>query len=127
MANCDLDQLIADSSCLNCLSESEKKSAYLYYLAQALLSEGGTDYTDLNTLREAIQCWCVGGQVLDSFKTRIAINSAVNSRAIDSAPTIAEVRDAIKCWNCDIGGGEMKAMEVLLLCNLLEVLQGAPE
>lgn len=123
MANCDLDQLISDSSCLNCLSESEKKSAYLYYLAQALNAEGGTDYTDLNTLREAVQCWCVGGQVLDSFKARVAINSAVNSGALEAAPTIAEVREAIKCWNCGLGGGELQAMEVLLLCNLLETLQ----
>jgi hypothetical protein len=120
MANCDLTQLISDSSCLNCLSETEKKSAYLYYLAKALLASGGTDYTDLNTLREAVQCWCVGGQVLDSFKTRMAINIAYSLRGISATPTVAEIRDAIKCWPCGIGGYELQAMEVLLLCNLLE-------
>ncbi len=123
MAACDLDQLISDSSCLNCLSESEKQDAYLVYLAKALLAAGGTDYTDINTLREAVKCWCVGGQVLDSFKTRVAINSAVNAGAIDAAPTTAEIREAIKCYHCSLGGGELKAMEVLLLCNLLETLQ----
>lgn len=122
MANCNLNDLIADSSCLNCLSESEKQAAFLYYTAQALNELGGTDYTNLNTLREAVQCWCVGGQVLDSFKARVGINLAVNSGALEAAPTIDEVREAIRCWNCGLGAGELKAMEVLLLCNLLENL-----
>lgn len=121
MAACDLDQLISDSSCLNCLSQTEKENAFLYYLAQTLYAQGGTDYTDINDLRAAIQCWCVGGPVLDSFKTRIAINAAVGTRAIATAPTIAELRDAVKCWDCDIGGGERKAMEMFLLCNLFDL------
>ena len=119
MAACDLTQLIDDSSCLNCLSESEKQSAFVYYLAKALAGSGGTDYSDINTLREAVACWCVGGQVLDSFKARVAINAAVASGEVAETPTIAEVKDAIRCWNCDIGGGELKTFEIFLLCNLL--------
>lgn len=122
MAACDLSQLVTDSSCLNCLSESEKKDAFLYYLAKALAGEGGTDYSDINTLREQISCWCVGGQVLDSFKARVAINAAVNSGGVESTPTVAEIREAIKCWKCGVGGYELQAMEVFLLCHLLDRL-----
>lgn len=123
MANCDLDQLIEDSRCLNCLSESEKQDASIYYMAQALANGlAGADYTNVNDLRQAVACWCVGGQVLDSFKARVAINLAVNSGALATAPTIAEVREAIRCYQCDIGGEEKKAMEILLLCLLLEAL-----
>lgn len=122
MAACDLNQLIEDAACLNCLSQSEKQSAFLYYAAKAIVGDGGTDYTDINDLRDAIKCWCVGGQTLDSFKARVAINAAVNSGAVETTPTVAEVREAIKCWNCGVGGGERKAMETFLLCTLLEGL-----
>lgn len=120
MAACDLNQLIEDSKCLNCLSESEKHDAFLFYLATALNTLTDEDLTSINDLRDAVKCWCVGGQVLDSFKARVAINLAVNSGALATTPTIAEIREAIKCWNCDVGGGEKKAAEVLLLCKVLE-------
>lgn len=120
MAACDLNQLIADTSGINALSESEKESAFLFYLATALAGLGGTNYTNLNALRSAVRCWCVGGQRLDSFKTRVAINAAVKSTGIATAPTTAAIREAIKCWHCDIGGGELQAMEAFLLCSLLE-------
>jgi len=123
MAACDLDQLIDDSNCLNCLSDAEKLDALIYYLAQALNGEGGGDYTDLNTLRESVRCWCVGRTRLNSFETQVAINAAVNSTAIEVAPTIAEIRDAIKCYQCSIGNDEKQRMKVFLLCNLLETLQ----
>lgn len=119
MAACTLEQLISDSVCLNCLSQSEKESAYLFYLAKSIAGNGGTDYSDINTLRAAVACWCVGGPVLESFKTQTAINAAVNSGALEVAPTIAEIRAAIKCWNCDIGGGEKQAMEAFLLCQVV--------
>ncbi len=123
MAACDLDQLIDDANCLNCLSESEKTDAFIYYMAQALNGVDGGDYTDLNTLREAVVCWCVGGKTLNSFEAQVAINAAVNSGALDEAPTIAEVREAIRCYHCDVGGDEKQRMKVFLLCNLLETLQ----
>lgn len=121
MANCDLADLIEDSKCLNCLSESEKKKAFLYYLALSLDALDGADLTNVNDLRDAIKCWCVGGQVLDSFETRVGINLAVNAGALEVPPSIAEVREAIKCW-CDLGADELKAAQVLLLCNVLEAL-----
>jgi hypothetical protein len=120
MAACDLNQLIADTAGINVLSQSEKEDAFLFYLATAILGFDGVDYTDLNTLREAVRCWCVGGQRLDSFKTSVAINAAVNSGEIATPPTTAEIRANIKCWNCGIGGGERQAMEAFLLCTLLE-------
>lgn len=122
MAACDLTQLVEDSACLNCLSSSEKEAVFLAYGAKALLALDGEDYTNLNTLRDAVACWCVGGQVLDSFMARVAINAAVNSGAIGSAPTIAAIREAIKCYNCGIGGGELQAMRVFLLCALFNNL-----
>lgn len=123
MANCDLPDLIEDSRCLNCLSESEKQDATIAYLAEALANGiAGEDLTDLNTLRERVACWCVGGQVLDSFMARVAINLAVNTGALATAPTIAQVREKIKCYKCDVGGDEKKAMQILLLCLLFEAL-----
>jgi hypothetical protein len=121
MANCDLPDLLEDSKCLNCLSATEKKRAFLHYVAVALNDLGGGNYTNINDLREAVKCWCTGGPVLDSFEARIGINLAVNSGALAEAPTIAEVREAIKCW-CDIQGDELKAMQAFLICNLLEQL-----
>jgi hypothetical protein len=122
MAACDLSELVSDSAGLNALSASEKQEAFLYYLAKALLGSGGADYSDINDLRAAVKCWCAGGIGLDSFKARVAINAAVNSGAISSAPTMNEVITAIRCWNCGVGGGELKAMEVFLLCSLLEAV-----
>lgn len=122
MAACDLNQLIADSTCLNCLGKSEKEAVFLAYGAKALLALDGSDYTSLNDLRAAVDCWCVGGATLDSFMARVAINAAVNSGAIDAAPDIADIRETIKCYNCGVGGNEVKAMKVLLLCALLDNL-----
>jgi len=122
MANCDLDQLIDDANCLNCLSDAEKLDAFIYYTAQALNASDGGDYTDLNTLREAVVCWCVGGTRLNSFEAQVAINAAVNTGALEVAPTIAEIREAIKCYQCSIGKDEKQRMKVFLLCHLLETL-----
>ncbi len=120
-ASCTLNQLIADSACLNCFSETTKQNTFLYYLAKALKgSAGAADYTNINDLRAAVKCFCVGGQVLDSFKARVAVNAAVNSGEVATTPTIAQIQDAVKCWDCDIGPGERKAMEAFLLCRLLE-------
>lgn len=119
MAACDLDQLVSDAACLNCLADSEKKNAFLYYLAKAIVGNGGADYSDINVLREAVKCWCVGGRVLESFKTQVAINAAVNSGALESAPTIAEIRAAVACW-CGIGEEERRAMEAFLSCTFTE-------
>lgn len=122
MAACDLTQLIEDSKCLNCLSKTEKQDALLYYMALAVKQQTDEDLTNINDLREAVKCWCVGGQVLDSFKTRVAINLAVNTGAIAAAPAIDTIRNIIRCWDCDVGGEEKKAMEVLLFCKLTEAL-----
>lgn len=123
---CALSTLNDNAACLNCLSKSEKEDAFLFYIAKALVGEGGADYTDINDLRDAVKCWCVGGATLDSMKARVAINAAVNSTELEAAPTISEVRDAIKCWNCGIGGGERRAMEVFLLCKLFEETISGP-
>lgn len=121
MPGCLLPDLVEDSRCLDCLSSSEKKKAFLFYLAQALNALGGEDLTDINDLRQAIACWCVGGARLDSFEAQVGINLAVNSDAIATAPTAAEVREAIRCW-CDLGADELKTAQVVLLCGVLENL-----
>lgn len=122
MAACDLNQLIEDSSCLNCLSRPEKEAVFIAYGAKALAELGGPDYTGLTELREAVSCWCVGGATLDSFMARVGVNAAVASGAIDGVPTISEIRDEIRCYNCGIGGDEMKAMKILIICSLLDSL-----
>lgn len=119
---CTLTENIAEAAGLSALSKSEKENAFLYYLAQAIVGSDGADYTDINTLRQEVACWCVGGQTLDSFRARAAINAAVNSGAVEVQPTTAEIRNAIRCWNCGIGFDERRAMEAFLICTLLESL-----
>lgn len=119
---CTLSAKIAESPGVSVLAKSEKDAAFLYYLAQTLVGSGGANYTDINALRQAVACWCVGGQTLDSFRARVAINAAVQSGAVATQPTTAAIRNNIRCWQCGIGGDERRAMEAFLLCQILEAI-----
>lgn len=113
---CTIADLVSSSSCLNCLSESEQENAFLYYLAKALLGkQHGIDYSNINTLRAAVKCWCATGQ-MTAFKARLAINEAVATGTV-TTPTATDISTATKCWECGIGGDERKAMETFLLCQ----------
>ncbi len=122
MAACDLNTLISESACYDCLSDSEKRSAFLYLLSKTLAAEGGTNYSNLADLRTAVKCYCGLGSRIESFKARVAQDLAVRSGAFPSAPTIAAIRAAIKCWKCGVGGDELRKMEVFLLCSLFNKL-----
>lgn len=122
MAACDLSTLVSESSGYSGLSPSDQNNAFLYLLAKTLLAEGGTDYTDINTLRDAVTCFCGLGSQVDAFKAQVAEDLAVRSTAYETAPGAEAVMEAVKCWNCGLGNDERRAMEVFLLCALFNNL-----
>lgn len=122
MAACDLDTLVSQDSCFDCESDSEKNHAYLYLLAKTLAAKGGTDYSDIDTLRNAVACYCGLGSRLQSLKSQVALGLAVRAGAYASNPSKTSLNTATVCWNCGIGADEMRAMEVFLLCNLFNNL-----
>jgi len=117
---CTIDDLVADSAGLGGLGQSDKQSIFLNYLAKLVNALGGGNYTDLDTLRAAVKCWCAGGLALDAFKAQVAIDAAVNADAV-TEPTSSDLATVLKCWNCGIGGEEKRAMEIFLLCKLLQL------
>ncbi len=119
---CDLETLVSESACYDCLSDSENKDAYLFLLAKTLVAEGGADYTDINALRAAVKCYCGLGGRIEAFKAQVAQDLAVRAGAYGSAPSINTIREAVKCWECGVGNDERRAMEVFLLCSLFTAL-----
>ena len=117
---CTIEELVADSASQGGLGQSDNEALYLAYLAKTVNALGGGNYTDLDTLRAAVKCWCAGGLAIDAFKARVAIDAAVNADAV-TEPTTSDLAAVIKCWNCGIGGLEREAMEVFLLCKLLQL------
>lgn len=121
---CSLDNLTADSKCLNCFSKTEKQAALVYWLAQALKAGGGADYTNINDLEDAVKCLrCEPTFVLDSFDVAIAQTLALDEGA--SNLTVTELRAAIKCWVC-ADPKVLRAAETLLRCKLNSVVTGPP-
>lgn len=116
MADCTLPTLTENSKCLGCLSQSQKQAAKVAFLALALKAAGGTDLTNVNTLRSAAVCYnCEPEPTLDTFDTLIAKNLALQFGAADL--TVNQIMDVIKCY-CGIDLKELHAMETLLRCQL---------
>lgn len=121
LADCTRDGLIAASKCFNCLSAKEKEAFKVYFLAQALKSFGGTDLTNLRTLRSTTACLkCEPDFVLDSFMVAIyqKLASVAGSTVVDLP--IATLRRLTACNPCGDSKSD-RASEVYLLC-LLAVL-----
>ncbi len=120
---CDLATLTSESSCYNCLSPSQNADAYLYLLAKTLAAEGGTDYSDVNTLRAAVKCWCGLGERLDAFKAQVASDLAVRAGVYAATPSVTTIKTATACWECGLGASERRAAEIFLLCSLFAVFE----
>jgi hypothetical protein len=122
MAACDLTVLIADAAQINQLSETEKLAARVYFLAEAVKGSSGTDLTNINTLREAVVQYNIEPDARrSSFATVAAQSAAVNSTGLASAPTIGDLRAAIKNLVL-VPAKELRAAETLLNCQLLTLV-----
>lgn len=123
---CLRSTLQAQLPCLDCFSKSEKEAAFDYLMAIAYLAVNRSG-DDLTTLRQTVICMaCEPSPVLDSFLVKIAMNLAVAVGALDAEMTAAELKNAIRCWQCGIGTQERKAILVLALCGVLNELGVAP-
>lgn len=117
MTACDLTSLTTASSCFNCLSETEKKRALVMFLALALKKLGGTDLTNVNTLRSAVVAFKpVAEPTLDSFDLQIS-QTLANNVGAPAALTINQIKTVIACY-CGISKKELHAMETVLRCQL---------
>lgn len=116
---CSLEALQQTAPCFDCLTKSEKYAAIDWLLAKAYLQLSGSA-DDLTTMRQSAMCMaCEPEPVLDSFLLVLAMRYAYYVGAIDGAMTAEEVRDAVRCWQCGIGGKELKAIAVLALCGVI--------
>lgn len=121
MADCTVDDLVAGSACYTCLSDSEKQAAKVWFLAKALDAQGGADLLDPNTLREAIACiQCANGR-RTSFDVLITQRAASESGASGVDITVAQLRNAIRCFSC-ISTDELRTAETYLRCQLNDYL-----
>lgn len=115
---CAISTLTSSGKCFDCLSKSEKQQAIIFFMAQALLALGGTDYTNVNVLNNAAACFaCESDGALDSFEVVIAQEGATNAGA--PTFTISELRAALKCWSC-MDAKAIRAAYILLLCKLTQ-------
>ena len=57
LANCSLTTLTTAAKCYNCLNSTEKMGLEVKFMTMALLAAGGTDLTNINTLRRAVACF----------------------------------------------------------------------
>jgi len=117
LANCTLSTLQSAAKCFNCLSSTEKQALKIRFMAEALKAAGGTDYTNVRTLKTASACYeCEPDFVLESME--VAIWQSLAQRLGASLPTaIADIRNLINCAAC----GEQKwqrAAQIFLLCQL---------
>jgi hypothetical protein len=115
MATLNLNTIGAAAACFDCLSETEKKEAKILLLANALKQVGGPDYTNINTLRQAVACYCVPDAVLDGYDVVVAQNllTTVDGPTL----TLAQIKYQIACW-CNIQERELHAMEMLIRAGL---------
>ena len=117
---CDIDSLSKNSKCMDCLSLTEKNALKLYFMAQGLKAIGGVDYSNINTLLSASACLkCESSFRLDSFETYIWQQAATASGANTGKLTIAQMRNAIRCF-CGRDGKALWAAYVFLLCAFVK-------
>lgn len=111
-----LDTLNGDSTCLQCLSDSQIKIAQIWFMAQLLKLAGGADYTALADLTAAAKCFkCVPDKTLDAFDAATWAAAAASAGLPEA--TLAAFMEAIKCWMC-LDPKTVRAAFTLLL-NLL--------
>lgn len=117
LANCAIDTLSTAAKCFDCLSQTEKNSLKIVFMAAALKQAGGPDLTNMATRRATVQCFaCEPDPRLESMQVAIWLSLAQSFGAV--LPTdIASLRALANCSGC----GEQKsnrAAFVYLLCQL---------
>lgn len=123
---CDLTTLQQQFPCLECLSTSEKEAALAYLLALIYLTLTASDDT-VDDYRQAAVCFnCEPDSRLLDFRVQSVMNLAVSTGALSDAMTAAELRDAVRCWMCGAGGKQIRAIQTMALCGVLDNL-GAVE
>jgi len=119
-------EALAASPCFDCLSHSEKIKAQVYLLAKILAALGGTDYSDINDLRELLKCYCVSEAQMDSYKLEVLAELADTVGATPAILHADQLREVVRCWNCGVSLKEMKIAEVVLLCKLFVAVPPVP-
>jgi hypothetical protein len=119
MPDCTLTTLSTAAKCFDCLSLTEKQALKVAFLAQALLGLGGSDFTNVNTLKKAVACFtCVSDFRIDSMALVIAQRKAMNAgKSAVVVQPINVLRQLIKCVPC----GDPKtyrAQEMFLRCMI---------
>lgn len=119
----DLNVLIQHPSpCVDCLSPTEKLALKVYLLAEELKLAGGTDYTDLATLRQAASCFDCG--LSNSRIQTLEIQTILQGLDILNWAGNIEatgIRHAIACMRC-LPAHTLKAMELVLNAGLQNIL-----
>lgn len=111
-----ISNLTSASKCFNCLSQSQKKIATIFFMAQTLKYLDGTDLTNVNTLSDAVKCFkCESDSALDSFEAATMAIAAESAGMPEM--TLAQFQAAIKCWLC-LDPKTVKAAYVLLAGEL---------
>lgn len=112
---CAIGTLTSTAKCFNCLSETDKRKAIIWFMAQALKALGGTDYTNVNDLMTAAKCFkCESDSALEAFEVAIAQQLSTDAGA-DSV-TISQLKAALKCWCIDPKA--IYSAKVFLECKL---------
>jgi len=118
LAGCDLNSVIQQSKCFDCLSTTEKDALQVFFLAQALKAFGGSDFTNKTTLNSTVACVaCLPDFRLESVRTSVyqKLASAAGAASIDLP--IGQLRAKVNCSPC--GDGKLnRAAEIFLLCQL---------
>lgn len=110
------------SPCVDCLSLTEKLALKVYLLALELQLAGGTDYTDIATLRAAAACIECG--LSDARIATLEIKTIIEGLELldwQGSVTDDSIKQAVTCLRC-LPKHTLKAMELLLNSGLQNVL-----
>lgn len=102
VAACDRDTLIENSSCIDCLSEREKRAL----LAYALATQADVEMTDELEVAACMQC------VPDSRLLSMLVRIELEKAGLEGT-SIEDLKEAISCVLC-ADMHRLKAMEVCL-------------
>lgn len=123
---CTLATGVKETACFDCLPRIEKKALIAYFLAQTIKALDGPDYTDQAVLRKATACFCVPSSRLDSFEVGVFLQLAEASGADVGNLSIAELKEAIRCWTCGATVDTFRMEAIFLLCQLGVLIQQVP-
>ena len=124
---CDLTTLQQQFPCLECLTTSEKEAAFAYLLVLVYIYLTGADTTP-ESYRQAAVCFnCEPDSRLLDFRVQAVMNLAVSTGTLSDAMTAAELREAVRCWMCGAGGKQIRAIQTMALCGVLDNLSASQD